>query len=247
MLSFWRFSAISLAILAAWAVPVSAFNVGTSGNLYPITEKSIKEIVMERAKTFDFEEFKKKEGERLAKQASRYRLPDAVSGLPAAKEEKMVRVDLSFTSERDLTLPDGRVLYRRGTVVNPLEILAAKDVYYPKKLVVINGERPEEVRWLKEQFKGDLALNVLVTDGYPLKLRQELGRPVFNLRADMALKFRIEETPSVSFQPYGEKFFVTRTFVVEDDAVVQKQAEEDAYKVPEADEVEVPDFGKIEF
>jgi hypothetical protein len=71
-------------------------------------------------------------------------------------------------------------------------------VSYPRTLVILNGKRPEDVRWFEESsYAKDVQVTLLLTDGSYSELSRSLKRPVFYASAKLIEVFRIQAVPSV--------------------------------------------------
>ena len=204
------------AILMLCAPAAHARVVGWQGVTYPIKERDMLEVIQERAAKVDIQTLEKRLQDDIREQAETFRSADAVSGLPAAREQRQYRVDLTFTVPRDVTDLEGNVLYPAGHRVNPLKIMADQGLHYPFLLMVINAERKEEVEWFIDSEFNNPRVKLLITDGYPFRLAKSMKRPVFQLSRLIKERFAILETPSLVLWPLGSEYLAVRTAVVPD-------------------------------
>ena len=99
---------------------VSAKDFGNRGANYPVAEESILLMLQRKLGALDL----KKEEERMRKAAEeRVKNPAPVSGIVPAKETREFWHDPTYILTEDAVLPCGRVLYRAGTAVNPLDYM----------------------------------------------------------------------------------------------------------------------------
>ena len=207
------------AILILYAPGAHSRVVGWQGVTYPIKERDMLEIIQERAAKVDMQALEARLQEEIRKQAENFRPKDAVSGLPPARESRQYRVDLTYTVPQDITDVKGNIVYPVGHKVNPLKVMADQGLHYPFLLLVINGERREEVEWFIDSEFNNPRVKLLITDGYPYKLAETVQRPVFQLSKLIKDRFVIRETPSLVLWPLESDYLAVRTIVVPDDAV----------------------------
>ena len=69
---------------------------------------------------------------------------------------------------------------------------------YPRTLVILNGKRPEHIRWFEESsYAKDAQVTLLLTDGSYSELSRSLKRPVFYASTKLIEVFKIQAVPSV--------------------------------------------------
>ena len=62
-----------------------------------------------------------------------------------ARKDRTFLVDMTYTLERDIRDDKGNIVYPAGYAFNPLSYVS-----YPRTLVILNGKRPEQIRWFEE-------------------------------------------------------------------------------------------------
>ena len=206
------------AILMLTTPAAHARIVGWQGVTYPIKERDMLEVIQERAAKIDMQALETRVRNEIREQAETFRAADAVAGLPPAREPRQYRVDLTYTVPQDVTDVKGNVVYPAGHKVNPLKIMADQGLHYPFLLLVINGERREEIKWFIDSEFNNPRVKLLITDGYPYKLAESVQRPVFQLSRLIKDRFAIQETPSLVLWPLESDYLAVRTIVVPDDA-----------------------------
>ena len=218
-----RAALCAAAIIVLSAPAAYARVVGWQGVTYPIKERDMLEIIQERAATVDMQALETRLQEEIREQTENFRPMDAVSGLPPAREPRQYRVDLTYSVLQDITDIKGNVLYPAGHKINPLKIMADQGLHYPFLLLVINGERREEIEWFIDSEFDNPRVKLLITDGYPYKLAESVQRPIFQLSKLIKDRFAIQETPSLVLWPLGSDYLAVRTIVVPDDAVADEE------------------------
>jgi conjugal transfer pilus assembly protein TraW len=100
-----------------------------------------------------------------------------------------------MTYSLDFDIPDGKggILYPKGYQFNPLDY-----VPFNQTLVVIDGEDPDQVDWLKASplVKRPDTL-ILLTGGAFSEIGQGLGRAVFYATRQIVKRFQLKAVPSV--------------------------------------------------
>ncbi len=126
---------------------VFAKDFGNRGANYPVAEESILVSLQRKFAELDL----KKEEERMRSIAEeRVRNPAPVSGIMPAKETREFWHDPTYILTEDAVLPCGRVLYKAGTAVNPLDYMNLD-----RRLFFIDGREEKQVEWLKGQLLPD--------------------------------------------------------------------------------------------
>jgi len=194
-----------------------AYVVGEAGQTYEIKERDFTEFIRAKAAAIDPNKLRQEFQEQIKKKLPEFRLPNAVAGLPPATEEKLYKVDMTYTLPYNIKDFEGNVIYPKGYTFNPLKVMADKGIFYTNILVIINGEREEEVKWFIKNFQNSLNVKLLITDGHAVELAKKIKKPVYYLTRILRDKFLIEATPSVVFQPKGDVYMVVKTFVVGDE------------------------------
>ena len=210
-----------LALCLLLASPVHARVVGRGGAVYAIKERDFLEVIAERIAGIDPQALQDKLQTLIRDEARVFRPHDAVSGLPAAEKDELYRVDLSFSITPELakavTDSNGASIYPEGLRVNPLKVMADKGLHYPFVLVVLNADRPAELRWFQNAgYNSDPRVKLLITDGYPYDLALDLKRPVYQLTQGLRDRFRLKATPSLVFWPMGTDTLAVHTVRVTD-------------------------------
>jgi conjugal transfer pilus assembly protein TraW len=183
-------------------------DLGTFGEVYDIVEKDALEELEEKARSVDFS--KAMDRNALAKRARNFTPEDVKETrmIGPARKDRTFLVDMTYTLERDIKDDKGNIVYPTGYVFNPLSYVA-----YPRTLVILNGKRPEHVRWFKESsYAKDARVTLLLTDGSCSELSKTLKRPVFYASTKLIEVFSIQAVPSVVRQK-GSYMEVTEVFV----------------------------------
>ena len=185
-----------LAAAFVWLLVAStavARDLGTFGTVYDIAEKDALKELEEKAKSVDFS--KAVDRNALARRARNFTPEDVkeMKMIGPARKDRTFLVDMTYTVERDINDDKGNIVYPAGYTFNPLSYLA-----YPRTVVILNGKRPEHIRWFKESsYAKDAQVTLLLTDGSYSELSRSLKRPVFYASTKLIEVFKIQAVPSV--------------------------------------------------
>ena len=185
-----------LAAAFVWLLVAStavARDLGTFGTVYDIAEKDALKELEEKAKSVDFS--KAVDRNALARRARNFTPEDVkeMKMIGPARKDRTFLVDMTYTVERDIKDDKGNIVYPAGYTYNPLSYLA-----YPRTVVILNGKRPEHIRWFKESsYAKDAQVTLLLTDGSYSELSRSLKRPVFYASTKLIEVFKIQAVPSV--------------------------------------------------
>ncbi len=173
---------------------------GNLGANYPVAEESILLMFQKKLGALDL----KKEEERMRKVAEeRVKNPAPVSGIVPAKETREFWHDPTYILTEDAVLPCGRVLYRAGTAVNPLDYMDLD-----RRLFFVDGREEKQVEWLKGQllpeersFDKKIEDRVILVGGSPVELQDKLGFEVyFDQAGELTTRFGIKGSPALAEQ-----------------------------------------------
>jgi conjugal transfer pilus assembly protein TraW len=175
------------------ASTAAARDLGTFGTVYDILEKDALKELEEKAKSVDFS--KAVDRNALVKKAKNFTPEDVkeMNAIGPARKDRTFLVDMTYTLERDIKDDKGNIVYPAGYSFNPLNYVS-----YPRTLVIINGKRPDDVRWFEESsYAKDAQVTLLLTDGSYSELSRSLKRPVFYASGRLIEALRIQAVPSV--------------------------------------------------
>ena len=190
-----RLIAPGLALAAALAGgPAPAKDLGVRGATWPMAEPDLLDAIAERlAALRDGGAFARWEAEAKARARAHLEAPPRVPGIGPAAEDRVRRIDPAVTVARDVVAPDGTVLARAGTRVNPLD-----HVRLSRPLLLVDGTRQVEVAWA---LGYPTPATLVLVAGRPLALARIHRRPVFfDQGGAIVRRLQIRATPSVVTQ-----------------------------------------------
>ena len=104
--------------LLALSMDAYARDLGKHGQSFTIAEKPFIQMLKSKLEQIDVQKEQKKMQEQARASAEN---PKPVSGIFAAREDRTWLHDPSFTLTKDAILPDGKVIHKDGTRVNPFD------------------------------------------------------------------------------------------------------------------------------
>ncbi len=195
---------IILLVLTIAILPVNAKDFGTQGYSYQITEQEFLQMIAERLNKIDM----KKEQEKMQKVVrDRVENPRAIEAVKPATSTRSFYFDPTYTLDKDVVLPCGKILHRAGTQVNPLEHMDLN-----RRLLFIDTRRIEQVKWLREQLdkplpdqKEAVEDKVILVGGSPSTLKKLLkdehkNKVYFDQNGELTARFGITGSPAVVVQ-----------------------------------------------
>jgi len=190
-----KFLVSSLLILAMLSMvqTANAVDFGKVGTSFEVKEEGFIAMIKRKLSQVDIEEHQRQMIETARKKAVE---PVKVKGIRKTVKEQSFTFDLTYTLKEDIYLPGGKLLYKAGTMVNPLEHMSLD-----KKLIFIDGTDKEQVQWFKDK-KADGSFaekdKLLLIAGKPIDLGNELDREVyFDQAGVLTSKFKIEQVPAI--------------------------------------------------
>jgi len=186
--------------ISTFSNTVFAKDFGNRGANYPVAEESILLMIQRKLGALDL----KKEEERMRSIAEeRVRNPIPVSGIMPAKETREFWHDPTYILTEDALLPCGRVLYKAGTRVNPLDYMNLD-----RRLFFIDGREEKQLEWLKDQLlpgsssgAKKIENRIILVGGSPPEVQDKLGFEVyFDQGGELTTRFGIRGSPAVAEQ-----------------------------------------------
>lgn len=196
---------------------VLGIDLGKRGATYEVVEEGFVSMIKSRLLTLDLQQHQ----EEMLRTARRQVLePAPVVGIRDTSEPREFWYDPSFTLTEDIKLPDGKILHKAGTKVNPLDHMV-----FDRKLIFIDGRSQQQVEWLKarlekveqkrkaenntqvivtqerQEERNNLEMRIILVGGKILELQEDIGRTLyFDQAGELTNKFGIEQVPAIVVQ-----------------------------------------------
>jgi conjugal transfer pilus assembly protein TraW len=175
-----------------------AVDLGTIGPTYEIAEPHLLVFIEQRLR----EKERSGELQRLAEAArargiDTVRQPPPVEGLRTTERPRTFYVDPSFTLDRNITDPQGRLMFAAGTRKNPLEVVSLS-----RHLLFFDARDPRQVKHARE-LSGRYAgrIKPILTGGSYLDLMKAWRVPVYyDQSGTLTRRFGIRQVPALVSQ-----------------------------------------------
>lgn len=196
-------------LFALSSAGVQAKDYGVLGKTYPIKEQDLIEAMKQRmGEKIASGEIKRKMQEAKSKGQGYVKRP-AGSYLPRATAYNAIKIDVRYTLPKDIKDANNNVLFKQGTVVNPLEI-------YPlqKGFCFINGDDEKQVKFARNRCYPNNKI-VLINGDYEAISQKLKIRIYFDQRGLLIKRFNITTVPTVIRQ--SGNYLVKEVFPVENE------------------------------
>lgn len=159
-------------------------SLGTLGKVYPIAEPDFLEEMQAKVLSSSFKE--------SAQSKCLSYVPKSL-GLCRASKPSRRSFDPSFGLNRDIKDQYGRVIYRKGHKVNPLEISPLKNT-----ILVFDADDAAQLQWAMRQ---DPSAVWVLSGGNPLQTERTCSRPIyFDQMGVLSRKFQLSVVPVRIYQ-----------------------------------------------
>lgn len=158
------------------------------GPLHDITEPDILEIVEERAKKYDWQASIDRMTKKIS-EADNALFPPL--DIPAAQHNREYSIDPSIVVSHDITLPDGRIVAKKGTIANPLDYIP-----FPNFYAVFDPSDKRQHKIIRRWLKLHPNMTIMATNNNR-EAAEKLDHPVFPLSEGIRNRFQIDEVPAI--------------------------------------------------
>lgn len=183
-----------------------ARDYGQQGTVYPIVEQDFLKEIMAKLKVMEqngkLAEFNNKVKKQMVDSVNK---PKPVAGITNTKIAKSWLFDPAVHLNNDLADQNGRVFYKAGTKVNPLDHISLT-----RTLIFIDGDDEMQVKWalrqdkIKKSQKNNKTKIILVKGAIIDLMKQTKIRLYFDQSGTLTKKFSIEHVPA-TIEQEGKK------------------------------------------
>ncbi len=201
-----------------------AGDLGVRGELREISEPDLIELMKARLAKIDLRRQARVTVETFWSRVLFYDLEETVT-------YRRRVIDPTVVGTRDLATPNGKVFFRAGERVNPLELIP-----FTHRMLVFDATQADHLRLVNEQLGQlpDFQRVILIATRLPREegwdelkaLERQLGHPVYLLTPDLRERFQLEYAPAVVYADNEHKVFVVeeipskQTTIRETDATI---------------------------
>ena len=184
---------ISFAAAAVSASPAQARDYGQAGAVWRVAEPDLLAVIKTRLERMQASGEMDRHNEELKRRTvARVNRPAPVAGLVAASAPRSWTIDPTITVSADIADDKGRVIWPRGTRVNPLDTVPLRN-----PLVFIDGDDAGQLGWATRSF-GSTAAKLILTNGAPLDLMKARQRRFyFDQGGTLVAHFQIRALPAI--------------------------------------------------
>ena len=175
-----------------------ALDLGRIGPTYGIAEPHLLTDIERRLREKERSgELQRLMDDARARSVEAVRQPQPVNGLKTADSARTFYVDPSFTLDRNVFDPSGRLLFAAGTRKNPLEIVSLT-----RRLLFFDARDPRQLRRARQLMAGNEArIKPILTGGSYLDLMKAWRVPVYyDQQGVLTRRLGIRQVPALVSQ-----------------------------------------------
>ncbi len=187
-----------------------ARDYGQQGTVYPIVEQDFLKEIMAKLKVMEQNGKLAKFQNGVKKQmVDSVNKPKPVAGITTTKFAKSWLFDPTVFLNHDLADQNGRVFYKAGNKVNPLDHISLT-----RTLIFIDGDDETQVKWALKQdkLKKGRTKIILVKGAIIDLMKQTKTRLYFDQNGTLTKKFSIEHTPA-KIEQEGKKLRISEVLL----------------------------------
>lgn len=173
---------------------VLAHDFGIMGHTFPIKEEPFVQMITKRLHSIDIAKHQEIIRQKTIEKINN---PKPVEGLKRAQKNHSFSFDPTYLLKEDIIMPDGKVLYRAGTSINPLHYID-----FDRRLIFIDARDKTQIKWLRRYLAKEQSQNrIILTGGKIFELEQKLNTSLyFDQEGVLVNHFGIKALPSVIVQ-----------------------------------------------
>jgi conjugal transfer pilus assembly protein TraW len=176
------------------ALPVlsQAKNIGNYGALFPVIEVDVRTVILDKLKAMENTgELKKHQEIVTTRMTQNVIRPTALHLMPIA-HTTIKHIDPSIMVNQDITTPDGQILAKKGSRINPFS-----EMHYTKTLFFFNGDDPKQVAWAKAHYQEYGFVKFILTGGSIKEGAEHFGRIYFDQGGALTTQLHVTHVPAV--------------------------------------------------
>ena len=188
-------SALCALVIATQVGLAHAEDLGVIGKTYDIAERDLIEVIKDKLRHME------KTGE-LAKRQTEYKNrvisgiehPRPIPGIQATEKASTHYYDPSIVTDKDIADATGKILYPRGTRVNPLDYIG-----WNKYLLFVDARDQKQLDMSKRiMATSDKPVKLVLVAGEPLNLMRKWKKQVYYDQGGiLARRFAITRVPAI--------------------------------------------------
>lgn len=176
-------------------LPLYAQNLGNYGEVFPIIEQDIRQVIMKKLHQMEVSgELKQRSQEVVARVTEHVRRPKPLN-LPTTISPESFDVDPSIVVNQDIYTHDGTLVAKAGMHLNPF-----KHISFSKTLFFFNADDPKQMSWVKNHYQQYEHVKFILTNGDVKEASNMLGFIYFDLEGRLSSYFHLKHVPSIVSQ-----------------------------------------------
>ncbi len=171
---------------------VEAKDLGVQGQVWEIKEKDIVSYIKSQITEEKADKIQK---DFISKSKKHINRPKPVGGITKTLESKVHYYNPEITLTKDVTDQTGKVLYKKGTKVNPLDHQS-----FTRQLLFIDGDDIKQVEFVVFKYHQiGQELKIILINGSPIELmrKHQTIRFYFDQEGYLSKTFGIETVPTL--------------------------------------------------
>lgn len=184
----------------AWVLVMNSFsvcaqNLGNYGEVFPIIEQDIRQIIMNKLHHMERSgELEQRKNEIVTQVEAHVRRPKPLH-LSTTNKPQSFEFDPSIVVNQTLYTHDGTLIAKAGTHLNPFN-----RVSFSKTLFFFNADDPKQVSWVRTHYQKFSHVKFILTGGDVKDASEQFGSIYFDLEGRLSNYFHLKHVPSVVSQ-----------------------------------------------
>lgn len=182
-------------VIATQVVLAQAEDLGVIGKTYDIAERDLIEAMKDKLRQMEKTgELAKKQDEYKNRVMSGIEHPKPIPGIQATETANTHYYDPSIVTDKDIADATGKILYPRGTRVNPLDYIG-----WNKYLLFVDGRDQKQLDLTKRiTAASDRPVKLVLVAGEPLNLMRKWKKQVYYDQGGiLTRRFAITRVPAM--------------------------------------------------
>ncbi|KTC87653.1 type-F conjugative transfer system protein TraW [Legionella drozanskii] len=177
-------------------LPVShSKDLGHYGQVFPVIEADLRELIMKRLTEMQESGALLKHQRLIEQRVAEHIIRPKPLTLAPTKTPKTFRIDPTVLVSHDVALPDGTLIAKKGTAINPFNHLQ-----FSKTLIFFNADDANQMAWVKKHYNDYHYVKFILISGDIRQASEHFGRIYFDLEGRITSQLHIKHVPSVVSQ-----------------------------------------------
>lgn len=209
---------ILIVLVASFSLSLKAkaIDLGIYGETAPIKEDDLHEHIISKLKSLDQEKLQEYQDSIVEQTVQTIERPKPVKDISKAREYSQRFFDPTFFLNEDIYSEPGKLLYKQGTKLNPLDYKEFDEIW-----ILIDGEDATQVSFAKKfNPKENKHKKIILVNGNPGE--QEDGNFLyFDQAGEISNKLNITKVPSVISQINGRNDILIEEIEIDENGVAK--------------------------